>query len=63
MTDFYVDVVASKEDKVVKRMGPMAERKAEKVDRGLNINLNHNDYYTMIRTQKEVDKLGPVEED
>lgn len=33
---------------VVKRLGPMSERKADKVDGGLNINLNHDKFFTLI---------------
>ena len=30
-------------------MGPFEnERRADKIDRGLNINLNHDDYYTLV---------------
>ena len=47
--DFYVEVVKHSEpEKVVKRMGPMPERKADKVDDGVNRNLNHEEYYTRI---------------
>ena len=49
MTKYYVEIVKYGEpEEVVKRMGPMYERKAEKVDDGVNINLNHNEYYTRI---------------
>lgn len=47
-SQFYVDVVSYEDGAVVKRLGPMAERKADKVDDGLNINLNHDKYYTLI---------------
>lgn len=36
-------------DEVVKSMGPMPERKAEVAERGIQRNLNHDDYYTVIR--------------
>lgn len=36
------------DDEVVERMGPMDERKAERVDGGVNINLNHSEFYTLI---------------
>ena len=41
----YVEVRESATDKVVERLGPMDERKAEKVERGLEINLDHERYY------------------
>ena len=49
ITQFFVEIVKyDKQETVVKRMGPLSERQAEKVDRGANINLNHEDYYTRI---------------
>jgi hypothetical protein len=44
----YVEIVNTKTDEVVKRMGPMSERKAEKVESGASINLNHEEYHTRI---------------
>lgn len=47
--NFYVEIVKYGEpEEVVKRMGPMAERQADKVDNGANMNLNHEEYYTRI---------------
>lgn len=46
--DYYVEVVEYGTDKVVKQLGPMSERKADRVDDGLNINLDHDKYYTRI---------------
>lgn len=45
---YYVEVVETETDEVVERMGPTAERTAEKIERGVNINLNHEDYHTRI---------------
>ena len=46
---YYVEIVKYGEpEEVVKRMGPMPERKADEVDAGANINLNHEEYYTRI---------------
>ena len=46
---YYVEIVKYGDpEEVVKRMGPMSEGKADKVDGGANINLNHKDYYTRI---------------
>ena len=47
MSDFYVEV-RKWNNEVVERMGPMSEHKAGKVDGGLTINLNHDEYYTAI---------------
>ena len=44
----YVEIVKHEKEEVVKRMGPMTEHKADKVDDGANINLNHEEYYTRI---------------
>lgn len=51
MAEFYVEIRPITEDETdvgFRRMGPMPERQAEKVERGANINLNHRDYYTRI---------------
>lgn len=51
----YVEIVKIDEDgdkAIVKRMGPMSEWKAEKVEDGANINLNHDEYYTRIIEEK-----------
>ena len=54
MMNYYVEIIRCLTDpeEVVKSMGPMSERKAEKVDAGAVINLNHTEYYTRI-VQKE----------
>lgn len=47
--EYYVEIVKYGDpEEVVKRMGPMSDRKADKVDSGANINLNHEKYYTRI---------------
>ncbi len=48
MSQFYVKIVKYGTEEVVKRMGPMSERQADKVDSGVNINLNHEEYFTRI---------------
>lgn len=56
MSQFFVEIVKyNKQETVVKRMGPLSERQAEKVDRGANINLNHEDYYTRIVEERKGD--------
>lgn len=52
----YVEIVEYATNAVVKRMGPMSERKAEKVERGAEINLNHERFY--VRTVS--DEAKPV---
>ena len=48
MNNYYVQVLSYTLDDPVEEMGPFFEVKAEKVDRGLNINLDHTQYYTII---------------
>lgn len=48
MNTFYVQIIRYSDDEVVSEMGPFTERKAERVDNGANINLNHNEFYTVI---------------
>lgn len=46
---FYVEVVEySDPEKIVKRMGVMSESKAEKIDAGITVNLNHEKYFTRV---------------
>ena len=51
----YVEVVQMDNSQVVKRMGPMSEWKAEKVQSGLLINMNRDAYFVRI-----VDEQGKV---
>ena len=44
-----VEVVEYKTDKVVKSIVVSSERKAEKVMDGLDINLDHDKYYTRLK--------------
>lgn len=44
----YVEIVNTETEEVVERMGPMTERKADKVENGASINLNHEKYHTRI---------------
>lgn len=45
---WYVEVVETKTDEVVERLGPMPENKACKVQGGLDINLNHQEFHTSL---------------
>ena len=49
--EYYVEIVKLDTDEIVKKMGPMPEYKAERVERGASINLNHEYYYTRIVTE------------
>ena len=48
MEMYFVEIVRIDSKEVVSRMGPMARNKAERVDSGANINLNHATHYTRI---------------
>ena len=48
MNNYYVQIIGYDESEVIKEMGPMGENKAEKVDMGLNINLDHANYFTVV---------------
>lgn len=53
VTTHFVLIVRYTTGKVIKRMGPMSERKAEKVERGATINLNHAEFHSRIVPKKE----------
>ena len=46
--EFYVQIIAYKGDKVIEELGPFPGRQADKVDDGININLNHDAFYTLV---------------
>ena len=46
----YVEIRESESNKLVRRMGPMSERRAEGVEDGANINLNHEKFHTVLVT-------------
>lgn len=53
-TDTYkIKVIKADTGEVVKTLEAVTERAAERVERGLNINLNHADYHTVIEPPKE----------
>ena len=53
MADTYkVKVIQTDTGEVVKTFEAATERAAERVERGLNINMNHADYYTVIEPPK-----------
>ncbi len=47
-SQFYVEVVNAKTNEFSRRIGPMSERKADRVESGVLINLNNEDYFTRI---------------
>jgi hypothetical protein len=61
MGNWFVEVVAYSTlgECAMKRIGPCSsERDAEKVDRGVNINLNHERFYTRIVQDKADPKVS-----
>ncbi len=42
-------------EKIIEERGPHPRWKAEKIDDGLNINLNHEYFYTLIFSREELD--------
>lgn len=53
--EFYVEIVYCEDETVVNRRGPFSAWRANKIDDGLNINLNHEAYFTRIVGRGEVD--------
>lgn len=51
---YYVEVIEYDTDKVVRRFGPHPQRKAEKIDDGLQHNLNHDRFLTRIVNEEIV---------
>lgn len=50
-------VVVLDADEIVKEFKPTANRRmAEKIENGVNINLNHERYYTEIREVQELNR-------
>lgn len=49
---YIVQIIEHRTEKVIKEIECPTERKAEKIDDGVNINLNHENYYTKIRKDK-----------
>lgn len=48
-----IKVIKSDTGEVVKTLAADTERKAERIERGLSINMNHADYCTVIEPPKE----------
>jgi hypothetical protein len=55
MTEYYVQIINCNEfPNIEKTIGPMTERKAEKVKDGVDINLDHENYVTRIMEAEPV---------
>lgn len=51
MENYYVEIVEDATGNIVKSMGPMSERKADRVEAGAFINLNHDKFSIRIVTK------------
>lgn len=52
----YLEIISYKEKSVVKRLDVTneSERNIERIETGININLNHDEYYTWINESETV---------
>lgn len=61
---WYVHIVESETGEIVEQMGPMSERRAAKVQRGANINLNHDSYHTdLVEVAEMALREAPVDDE
>ncbi len=50
---WFIDIVEYEGDRIEKTLGPYgSERVADRGDRGVNINLNHERFYTRVEERK-----------
>lgn len=50
---YFVEIVSFADSTVEKRIGPLSERAADRVEAGASINLNHDLYFTQIVPEEE----------
>ena len=61
MGDTYkIKVIKADTGEVVKTLEAVTERAADRAERGLSINLNHADYYTVIEPPKDTQLQQPT---
>lgn len=46
--NYFVEIRKVGTDEVIKRMGPHDEQSAERIERGVLINMNRDDFYTEL---------------
>jgi hypothetical protein len=51
--NYYVEIVETDTDKVEKRMGPHTKQMANRIEDGVNINLNHEKYFTRVVEEED----------
>lgn len=52
---YYVEIVETATDEVVKSLGPHSERSAERIERGVEINLNTDRFHVRMRPASAVE--------
>jgi hypothetical protein len=59
----YIEVVDYKTKKVIHRMdvSSKSERSVERIEDGLNINLNHDKYFSRVQESEEALPIGNIE--
>lgn len=50
---WFVEIYKYEDDELIDSIECSSERQAEKVEDGVNINLNHEEYYTLIKKYEE----------
>jgi hypothetical protein len=61
-TQYYIHIIEFETGKIVKCMGPTYERRAEKIERGVLINLNREAYGTVLVSEDEHEEHEEEEE-
>lgn len=56
--DYYVEVVSRDTKAVIRRLGPMREHKADAVERGIQINLDHTTFFTRVTSEPRKEDYG-----
>ncbi|WP_033829103.1 hypothetical protein [Bacillus andreraoultii] len=59
---YLVQIIRKSTNEVVQEMEAKSERIAEQVERGANINLNHDEYFTQIVPPVKVERISGDDE-
>ena len=52
---YFVEIIETGSGKTVEKYGPKSERMAERMERGISINLNHKNQVVLLHIQGQVD--------
>lgn len=55
MEKYVVQIIEYDTGEVVKQFKPEGKRSAERIERGVNINLNHDKFYTVVEPEHVVE--------